>query len=258
MTIDRKISSNQVKKYSKLKQNKFRIDYNLFLVEGRKQCFELFNSEYKYEAVILRKDFCAETEELIKGINSNTILIADNETFNRISDAETPQDIIAIAEIPVHKLDITQNYVCLESVSDPGNLGTILRTCLWFGIKNVLLSEDSVDIYNPKVVRSSMGAIFKMNIEYTDSIIKYVHNYYPEHQSFGASLKASQKMNELSVPEKFGLYFGNESKGLSPQIEDNLDTKFIIAGGGEIESLNLSVSAGISLFYFCNDLINRI
>jgi RNA methyltransferase, TrmH family len=257
MTYDKNISSNQVKKYSKLKQKKFRHEYKLFLVEGKKQCFELFGSDNNYEAIILRKDFSDETEKIIAGIDADKILIAGKDDFAKISDAETPQDIIAIAEIPTNKMDYSGNYICLESVADPGNLGTILRTCLWFGIKNIILSEDSADIFNPKVVRSTMGALFKLNIVYTDNIIEYVNQYYPEHKSIGASLKASKKIDEIIIPEHFGLYFGNESKGLSQFLENSLDTKYIIGECDEIESLNLSVSAGISLYYFCQDFTNK-
>lgn len=246
-----KISNNQVKKYSKLKQKKFRNEYNLFLVEGKKQCYELLKSNYTYEAVIINKVHSIETSALIDSIDSKNILLASDEEMKRIASADSPQDIIIIANISDVKLAHNENFVCLESISDPGNLGTIIRTCLWFGIHNILLSEDSVDIYNPKTVRSTMGAIFNINIEYTDDIIEYVNKFYSNHSLLGASLKADKQISEIEIPNKFGLFFGNESKGLSDNLENNLDIKYIISGCGEMESLNLSVSAGISLYHFC-------
>ncbi len=249
------LSANLIKKYSKLKQKKFRDEYNLFIAEGIKICEELVKSDYECEALLVEQKYwdhnpqCRIIDKFAKkGVR---ILIAKSEFFNKIADSKTPQALIAIVFKKTMQINpAAKHFVGIENSQDPGNLGTILRTALWFGIKDVILSDNSVDIFNPKTVRSTMGNLFQMNIIYTESILDKSRELFPEHRFYGASLATQNRIQDIVVVDKFGLFFGNEANGLSQELTSALDELYIIPGIGEVESLNLSVSAGISMFHF--------
>jgi TrmH family RNA methyltransferase len=256
MTAFTPLSSNLIKKYSKLKQKKFRDDFSLCIAEGRKICEEVLNSDYDIEALIFDSGSNRqESENLINGFLKANIPIydCDSVSFNKIADSKSPQNTIAIVKTKDREVVFNADkYICLEKISDPGNLGTIIRTGIWFGIENFCLSTDSVDCFNPKVIRSTMGAVFNAKISYFDDIYHGFLNRIPNLKSFGASLDADKLIGEISIPTKFALVFGNEADGLSDEFESKLDEKYLIPGSGEAESLNLAVSAGISIYHFCN------
>lgn len=251
------LSANLIKKYSKLKQKKYRDEYQLFLAEGVKICEELIHSDYACEALLVEQKYLENNPDckVIKSFADKDIriLITKSEFFNKIADSKSPQGLIAIAE--QKEMNIATDakaFVAIENSQDPGNLGTILRTALWFGIRDIVLSSNSVDIYNPKTVRSTMGNLFKLNIAYTNDLYNYCRRVYSEHIFYGASLDADHTIQDIAINERFGLFFGNEGNGLTQDLVDKLDELYIIPGSGLAESLNLSISAGISLYHFTN------
>ena len=256
------LSANLIKKYSKLKQKKYRDEFQLFLAEGIKICEELIHSDYDCEALLVEQKYLGNNPhcKVIKNFAEKgiRILITKSEFFNKIADSKSPQGLIAIAE--QKEMNIAADakaFVAIENSQDPGNLGTILRTALWFGIRDIILSSNSVDIYNPKTVRSTMGNLFQLNIVYTEDLYNYCRKVYPEHRYYGASLEANSSIHDIAINERFGLFFGNEANGLTQDLVDKLDELYIIPGAGLAESLNLSVSAGISLYHFTNQSRNK-
>ncbi len=243
------ISKAQIKEYSKLKQKKYRKEMNLFLAEGIKVCDELLKSDYTIEKVIIEKSNQNLINKYSALLSEHQILLGSLDDITRLSDTESPQDIIAYAKVRENHINYQDNFIYLEDIQDPGNLGTIIRTALWFGVENIYVSDNSVDFFSPKVIRSTMGAVFHSNIVRIHPEIN-LREMFNEHKLYGTALQSEKSIKDVVKSEKFGLFFGNEARGLSPEIMKYLDETFIISGSDDIESLNLSVAAGIALYHF--------
>ena len=136
------------------------------------------------------------------------------------------------------------NYtVILDGIRDPGNLGTIIRTCDWYGIKNIVCSKDSVDLYNPKVIQSSMGSFSRVNVFYRD-----LEEFFTENDLFVyGTILNSKDYHDIKFNKKGVLLFGNESKGVSSDLYKYINKKISIYGNGKAESLNLAISSALIL-----------
>lgn len=260
MTEKKYISTLSAKAFAKLKQKKYREESELFIAEGIKICEELIASDYILTDLIIDERIIEDSkiQNLLsyKNLYDTRILLSNEANIKKIADTMTPQGIIAIAKKEKQSLNRdADQIVVLENIQDPGNLGTIIRTADWFGIQNILISSSSVDIYNPKVIRSTMGSIFHLNIEYSEDIISYCEANFPEHTMFASSLSTDKTLDDITIPEKVVIFFGNEGNGLSQSVLDRIDTKYIIKGAGNAESLNLSIAAGISLYHFTKNRI---
>lgn len=251
---------NTAKQFAKLKQKKHRYEAKAFIAEGLKVCEELLKSKYNCTDIIINDSLFdnGEARQILDSASERDIRIfrANDNIINKIADAITPQGILAIAEMPELCLNhLADSIIALENIQDPGNLGTILRTAHWFGIKDILISNESVDIYNPKVVRSTMGSLFHLIIKYSNDLIDYCKKHYPNHEIFASSLEATQNLSDIKIPRNFAVFFGNEAKGLSEETLAKIENKYIIKGMGEAESLNLSIATGISLYQFTKSKI---
>jgi len=183
-----------------------------------------------------------------------TVLSTDDTKMKSISEEVTPPGIIFIVEknpaTQISLLDLEENIMLyLERISEPGNLGTILRSACWFGVKNMFLSPESVDPWNPKSVRASAGAIFESNI-YTD--VKFhdlIEHFKKKKYQFVATVVADGiPISQWQRETKYILFLGEEAEGLSKEILKHADVHINIPGFGAVESLNLSVAASIILY----------
>ncbi|TAL70067.1 MAG: RNA methyltransferase [Bacteroidetes bacterium] len=244
-------TSAQIKLFNSLKNKKKRDENRLFIAEGEKLCNEAFNSSYKVNSLLLKKESSSNSKEIAKKYERKKIPVyfLNEKTFNRICDTVTPQDIIAVLNYREDKPINDESFVALDQISDPGNIGTIIRTAEWFGFNQVLLSESCADKYNPKLVRATMGSLFRMNIISGLNFSQSLRNIFPEHIFLGASLNAKKSIEQFKPNKKFGLFFGNEAHGLSAKTKYLLDEEFRIKGD-KAESLNVAVAAGIALYYF--------
>lgn len=246
---------NYIKHISKLKQKKFRKESGEFLVEGIKGVKEALDSGADISLIIIEGNRRDEDgiKDLIKLADSKNFEIefVGRKDIGTIKCTDVFPGIMAVANIKDFDLSsLTKgNVVCLDRVSDPGNLGTIIRTCDWFGIKNILISENSVDPYNEKTVRATMGSIFHVNIYQSKNIIKdleYLKSKKYNIISFDLSgkdisdIKRDMKNNNV-------LLFGSESHGISDELKKIINKSYVISGCGQAESLNLAVSVGIVL-----------
>ncbi|MDZ4713255.1 MAG: RNA methyltransferase [bacterium] len=254
---------NELKYYKKLHQKKFRELENKFLIEGAHLVDECLRSEIysrHIEVVILRKDFKLGTN-LENKLNTLRIksVILDAPRFEQLSETVSSQGIMAVVSIP-HQNEIDLNstkwIVALDNIRDPGNAGTIFRTCYWFGIYNVILSSDSVDLYNPKLIRASQGAVFHIRINENadlENTLKELHR--SGSKILLADIEADRTVNETgySKDSRYTFVFGNEGDGISERIlnNENFDRVKISSFSG-CESLNVSVAAGIILYDACN------
>jgi len=235
------LSKNQVKLITSLKQKKYRLQHGLFVVEGVKTIKELLQSDFELEMLYTTETFNidAKKEELI----SETEL-------NRISFLTTPNKALAVFKIPRPKaIDFSKLIVALDDVRDPGNLGTIIRLCDWFGIKNLVCSQETVDCFNPKVVQATMGSITRVNVTYLDLTEFLKQTDVPSYGTFmdGTSVYST------ALSDKGILVFGNEANGISKAIESLISEKLSIPRFGNLqatESLNVATATAIFLSEF--------
>ncbi|MGY8946624.1 MAG: TrmH family RNA methyltransferase [Flavobacteriales bacterium] len=234
------VSKRDIKLISSLKQKKFRDLNRFFVVEGKKSILEFIDSKFKL--VKLFSIDCSVFNDI-----ENQIDVSSDE-FKKISFFNNPDDHLAIFEIPKNK-PVNQNklIVALESIRDPGNLGTIIRTCEWFGVKDVICSNDSVDCFNPKVVQSAMGSLSRMNINYVD-LNSYLKS--SKLELIGTTLNGKSLYETNLLIEKGILIFGNEANGISDTLSSMLNHNLTIprsVNSHVPESLNLSISVGVIL-----------
>ena len=236
------LSKNDIKLIKSLKNKKQRHLNNMFVVEGKKSVSEFINSSFD-----LHKLFSIN----INDFNMIDVNQISKFELGKISFLTNPDDHLAIFKMPDEK-PLNENYllVGLESINDPGNLGTIIRTCEWFGIKDIVCSLDSVDCYNPKVVQSAMGSLSRINITYLD-LTKFLKS--KSLKKFGTFIDGESVFeNKISV-DKGIVVFGNEANGISDDLRVLFDIKLTIPrfnNENYPESLNLSNSVGIVLSEF--------
>lgn len=245
--------SNNLKKFIvSLKQKEVRDESHLFVAEGEKLCKELSQSKYKTELVVLSSKASEEAKNIAELFFQKKvpIYIARHKQYEQMCDTKSPQTILAVVHSTESKVSINSPLVVLDSVSDPGNFGTIIRTADWFGFRNIITGGYSVDKYNPKVIRSSMGSLFRCNVNYEADLYSFLKKKSSKYEIYGASLSGLQAIEECIPKKNFILVFGNEANGISEEIKTILNYEFKIEGKGSAESLNLAVSVGISLYHF--------
>ncbi len=245
--------SQRLKKYVKsLHQKQFRDENELFVAEGEKLAQELLSSNYQTELIVVRESSSGCVIELADNFSERgvSVYIAPKHQFDQLCDTKAPQGIISVVSYKEQQCYPAESFIALDGVSDPGNIGTIIRTADWFGIKQVIMSSDCADAYNPKTVRSSMGSIFRVSIQTTDDLVGYFEKNFKAVKLFGADVNAEHSLSKIRPTKQFGLVFGNESKGFSEPVANKVSNTFKIEGFGDCESLNVAVSVGISLYHF--------
>ena len=242
------ISKNQIKFVKSLQKKKFRLEYKCFVVESSKNVNEILHSNYKVQQIYATESWiekCKIKDDIsINQVNKNEL--------QRISALKTASDVLAVVHIPIERnnFDFSGINIILDDVKDPGNLGTIIRICDWFGVKNIYCSEETVDVYNPKVVQSTMGSISRVDVIYTD--IKKMIKEMDINVKVYAAVMDGKDINQIKVNENSLFVFGNESNGISKEIKNIIPERITINKIGEAESLNISASAAIILNKFCH------
>jgi len=242
------ISKNTIKLIKSLALKKYRQKHRLFLVEGDKNVLEVLDSSLKVESLYATSGFLQEYESSVK--KAKKVYEATAEEIKKTSLLKSPQNSLAICFLPETKdlpakLDSFTLY--LDGIQDPGNLGTIIRTCDWFGVHNLYCSEDTADVFNPKVIQAAMGSFTRVQIHYTDFIeVEKIANA-SSVKIFGTFMNGSNIYNSR-LPENALVVLGNEGKGIRKEAENGIDQKISIPRFGnnnKPESLNVAVSAAI-------------
>lgn len=233
-------TNDYIKHIKALSEKKYRDEYHEFVIEGIK----LINEAIIEKANIKKILIC---EELLKGkIEFENIEYVSETVFRYISETQNPQGILAVVEQPMVKEEYKTVIFALDNLRDPGNLGTIIRTLDAAGISSLILSKGSADLYNPKVIRSTMGAIFRINAEYTENLQeKLLKLKASGYKVIVTSLMAQNYIYDLNLKEKVIIVIGNESQGVSEEILKIADVKTKIPMIGKSESLNAGVAASI-------------
>ena len=237
------VSKNQIKLISGLHQKKQRFVNQLFFAEGVKVIQELLQSNFELEHLYTTINDFQEVQ------TSKRTLINDQE-LKKISALTTPNSCLAVFKMPVeNEISSTGLILALDDIRDPGNLGTILRLCDWFGIKQIVCSKETVDIYNPKVVQATMGSITRVNVNYVDLKTYLSQTKLPV---FGTFMDG-ETIYKKNLPENGIIIMGNEANGISAEIEKTVTTRLTIPRFGELqktESLNVATATAIILSEF--------
>lgn len=232
------LSKNKIKWIRSLQQKKQRIEENCFIVEGEKMVLEgIAHFSSHCSLLVVEKG----EEHLVPEILSSKCLVASAVEMKQISTLVTPNKLIAVFTQPKMPLNTKIRSIVLDGIQDPGNMGTILRIADWFGIQQIICSEDTVDCYNPKVVQSSMGAIFRIAVVYLD-LVEFLES--TNQPTFGAMLNGDD-YRTMTYPSDALLILGNEGKGVRPEVQNNIQTAITIPKRGEAESLNVATAAAI-------------
>jgi|ERR1035437_42421 TrmH family RNA methyltransferase len=243
------ISKNKLKYYSALMKKKDRDIHKKFIAEGLKTIKEGLNSSYSCEAVLMTLEYEALNKEFPRKYNV-PLEIVNEEDFNMLTDTVTPQGLVAVFNYPpakdVNKIK-SRLIVCLENISDPGNVGTIIRNCDWFGVTEIVLSKNCADAFSPKTIRSSMGSIFHVNIYDETELSTFVEEYKKKGYR---SLCADTEGEDLYTFEAEGrdiVILASEAHGPSVDILRLSDHRITIPKYGQGESLNVASASAVIL-----------
>jgi TrmH family RNA methyltransferase len=237
------VSKNQIKLITSLQHKKYRQEHQLFLAEGVKVIQELLESNFELEHLF-------ETKHLFDQVSTAKKSLVQEQDMKRISALATPSSCLALFKMPETKPIEEQGLViALDSIRDPGNLGTIIRLCDWFGVTQLLCSIETVDVYNPKVVQATMGSISRVNVCYIELADFIATTSLPV---FGTFMDGENLYQQV-LPKEGVLVLGNEANGISSPIEHRIAKKIAIPRFGSVqktESLNVATAAAIFLSEF--------
>ena len=232
------LSKNKIKLVRSLQRKKFRDEYGLFVLEGHKSVTEALNH---YPELI---EFLVSSDDS-NMLTENHYFLAESE-INEISGLSSGAQWLAVVKKPKIQSINKQHIVVIDGIQDPGNLGTIIRSCDWFGMTEIICSKDTVDCYNRKTVQATMGSIFRVKVEYVD-LKRYLESYH--HPIYGA-LMEGENIFKSEVQNKGALVFGNEGNGIREDIQKLITHPIHIPGKGNAESLNVAIAAGIVISEF--------
>lgn len=250
------VGKSQKKLIASLAQKKYRDKTGLFIGEGPKLVNDLISSGLLPEIVFTTCTDAIKTDSPLKNVE-----VIDDADLKKISQLKTPQKVLALFKKPDFKFEFENHAnnltLCLDGIQDPGNMGTILRLADWFGFKTIICSEDTVDVFNPKVVQASMGALARVNVHYTglkDFCRQSVEKY--NLPVFGTFMDGDNIYN-TPLPDKGLIIMGNEGNGIRPEIEKEVTSRLTIPSFSKqshipgMESLNVGVATAIvcSEFY---------
>lgn len=254
-------SNQQMKQLSALlKKSKERREKKVFVVEGTKMVQEAPISWLK--AVYVSETYAAQVEHqtLLQHLTdkgkSHGVVVEEvsDSVFKSVSDTQTPQGIMAIVQMPEYHLDDLladehTHLLILESVQDPGNLGTMVRTGEGAGITGVIMNKTTVDLFNPKTIRSTMGSIYRVPFFVTDNLMQTLNELKSKNISlYAAHLKGEMSYDEADYTGKVGFLIGNEGNGLTSEAADAADSYIKIPMEGQVESLNAAISAALLMY----------
>lgn len=255
MTITSK-DNETIKHIRKLKEKKYRDEYGEYVIEGIKLINEAIEENANIKTILVC-DNCNKIEKinqsLMYEVAKQNCLYVDEKVFNTITEVQNPQGILAVVEKNGEEKEINYNedvIVVLDDIQDPGNIGTILRTLDSVGLSQVIISKRSGDVYNSKVVRSTMGAIFRVKIIESENLadtLKTIKKH--KFKVVSTSLDTDKSMYDIEY-KKVAIVVGNEANGVSKNIQDMSDEKIKIPMLGKTESLNVSVATGVVLYEY--------
>lgn len=244
------LTKNELKKISSLQQRKFREEYGLFVVEGVKMVNELLQSDWEVQTICSTADWVVPEGAASRGFDHYTV---NQKELERMSSMRNPDRVLAVVKQPQSQT-IPDEWpkglvLALDDVRDPGNLGTILRSAEWFGVALVVLSGQSVERWNRKVVQASMGSVLRVPV-ITTSLTEAVKSYKEQGGEVIGAVLDGDPLGAGSLPTDGMLVMGSESHGLSDEVSELLTKRVRIPSFGQAESLNVAMATGILLYEY--------
>jgi RNA methyltransferase, TrmH family len=241
------ISKNKIKFLQSLSRKKFRDELGLFVAEGEKLITELMLSGFQFELLVVSNDLINKFNDI-----KCEKLIASDEELKKISLLTNSSSVIAVCSQRNNSLDddiqINDITIVLDDIQDPGNLGTIIRLASWFGINQIVCSENTVDCYNPKVIQATMGAIAHVKISYCN-LIWFLDDSIKKGRTVYGTFMEGDNIYKTKLVENAIVVFGNEGRGISQELKEIISQKISIPsfqnGHQTVESLNVSIAASI-------------
>jgi TrmH family RNA methyltransferase len=249
------ISKSRLKNILALRSKKFRGEQNLFLIEGYRLCQEALQSDFRVETLLIYSDSLSpqNLNEITKLAQYKQVEILEiqQSEVKRLAETVNSQGIFCIVQQKKIELDTVLNkdnqlIVIISEGQDPGNVGTIIRTCDWFGITAIFLSKGTVELYNPKVIRSTMGSIFHLQIVEQvelDNLLPRLSQM--GYHIFGTDVNGQYNYNQTNYPRPLALVIGNENKGINNNLFKYFDRTIKIPSYGKAESLNMAIATSI-------------
>ena len=250
------LSNPIVKEIKKLYKRKYRWQKKLFIVEGIKIIEECIKEKWNIKYIIIKEDFPLKFEisRLIDCIDGNNIIIVSEKVFNEITDMENPQGILGVIEFNLSDMEFLfkvkdKFFIIIDELQDPGNMGTIIRAGDAFGVNGIIITQGCVDIYSPKVVRSTMGSIFHVPIVFADDKLKLIKDLKEKKVAvYATSLRGNIHINRVNFRRDFALIIGNESNGVTEDFLRTADSLIKIPMKGKAESLNAAIASSIIMY----------
>ena len=245
-----------IKNIKKLKDKKFRDEAGLYIIEGIKMIEEAIEEKASIKKILICEE-CLTTgdleQKILYEIAKYDCIYVNSKVYNFLTDVVAPQGIMAVVEKPSKdtEIDYPEDIIlALDGIQDPGNLGTILRTADSVDLKQIIVTKNTADSYNPKVVRSTMGAILRIKIIETEDLAKTLKEAKKnKFKIVATSLDTNESIYDISYNKKV-IVIGNEANGVSKEIQELADNRVKIPMLGKTESLNASVATGIMLYEY--------
>ena len=249
------LSKNQEKLIVLLSKKKYRDKLNLFVAEGPKLVFDLISSGFIPYLIVADKNFQPES---ISFFDVEPVITTEN-VIKRVSQLKTPQNIIAVFHQPNNiseKINFNSLLLGLDGIQDPGNFGTILRIADWFGFDEIICSVDTVDVYNPKVVQSSMGSIGRVKVNYVN-FVEFCTKYSESGNNIYGAFTNGDNIYTAHLEQKGLIIMGNEGNGISPEIEKIVTKKISIPTFSTKKNPSQSLNVGAATAVVCSEFIRR-
>ncbi len=237
------LSKAQIKHITALRTKKYRTEHSQFFVEGNKSIEELLKSSFQDIKIFYTKaneDFIAQNDRV-------TATLISTIEYEKVSALKNGDGLLALAQMPT-EIPFAFNqkkYIALDQIRDPGNFGTIIRLADWYGIREIICSQDCVELYNPKVIQASMGSIFRVKISYVQLAHQLKYSNLPTY----AAMLTGQSVYDTAPLKEGILVMGNEANGITPEVLQHCNHQITIPQNGDAESLNVAMACGILCSY---------
>ena len=231
------INNNIIKEIKKLQKKKYRDEYNKFIVEGEHLVSEAIKAD-AIDFVILEENYTFDTDKKV-------IKVTD-KILKYLSNLDTPQKIMAVCNKPSNN-ELGSRLIVLDNIQDPGNLGTIIRSSVAFNFDTIVVSNDSVDVYNSKVIRATQGMLFNVNIVVTD-ITSFLNDIKTDYKIIGTDVVGGKSVSDFKNLKKFAIIVGNEGQGISSDTKKLCSDFVYIPMSSNCESLNVGVAASVIMY----------
>lgn len=241
------LNKSKVKYIHSLELKKYRNEHHAFVAEGNKLVADML-AVFESELIIAKPSWIATQGDILV----KELIAVDDEDIRKASFLKNPQDVLAVFKLPEWKIEevnpTNELIIALDGIQDPGNLGTIIRLADWFGIRNIVCSQDTADVFNPKVVQATMGALSRVKIHYVD-LVDYLRSQSERNTFIYGTFLDGENMYAQELSDTGIIIMGNEGKGIRPEVEEAINRKIYIPsypqGEETSESLNVAIATAI-------------